>query len=216
MSDKKARHFHAGKLRKEIDGVEYVEVAESNGLVYVAADGTFISRNHQWKPYRGGVARDGYRHVYIAGRHYTAARVVYEVLVGQIPDELEIDHINTERGDNRLENLRIVTHRENLLNPLTRPRRSVACAKNGMLSVKAQGHEKIMKAMRIGWECWKRPVVATKDGVSYMFPSGRDAAEALHLTPQAICHALKGRVRKCGGYTWTYGERPCRKEAANV
>ena len=32
MSTKvQARHFHAGKLRKEIDGVEFVEVAESKG-----------------------------------------------------------------------------------------------------------------------------------------------------------------------------------------
>lgn len=36
LSDKKARHFHAGKLRKVIDGVEYVEAVESNGKVFVA------------------------------------------------------------------------------------------------------------------------------------------------------------------------------------
>lgn len=44
MSTKvQARHFHAGKLRKEIDGVEFVEVAESNGKVFVSRDGRAIT-----------------------------------------------------------------------------------------------------------------------------------------------------------------------------
>ena len=32
-SGKDTRHFHAGKQRKTLDGVEFVEVAESNGKV---------------------------------------------------------------------------------------------------------------------------------------------------------------------------------------
>ena len=31
-----------------------------------------------------------------------------------------------------------------------------------------------------------------------------EAAKALGLTQQAICHALKGRTRLCGGFTWVY------------
>ena len=47
-------------------------------------------------------------------------RIVYETFVGEIPKGFEIDHINTIRTDNRLENLRIVTRSENMLNPITR------------------------------------------------------------------------------------------------
>lgn len=44
MSTKvQARHFHAGKLRKEIDGVEFVEVLESHGRVFVSEDGRVIT-----------------------------------------------------------------------------------------------------------------------------------------------------------------------------
>ena len=46
-------------------------------------------------------------------------RLVYEAFIGEIRDGMEIDHINTIRTDNRLENLRVVTHKENILNPLT-------------------------------------------------------------------------------------------------
>ena len=51
-------------------------------------------------------------------------RLVYETFVGEIPNGYEIDHINTVRDDNRLENLRCVTHFENNNNPLTSKHRS--------------------------------------------------------------------------------------------
>ena len=31
-----------------------------------------------------------------------------------------------------------------------------------------------------------------------------EAEKALGLTQQAICHALNGRTRSCGGFTWIY------------
>lgn len=47
-------------------------------------------------------------------------RLVYETFVCKIPDGMQIDHINTIKDDNRLENLRIVTPKENMANPLTK------------------------------------------------------------------------------------------------
>ena len=47
-------------------------------------------------------------------------RVLFETFVHDIPDNYQIDHINTIRDDNRLENLRCVSVSENKLNPLTR------------------------------------------------------------------------------------------------
>ena len=51
-------------------------------------------------------------------------RIIYETFIGEIPDEYEIDHINTIRTDNRLENLRCCTCKENNNNPLTKIKRS--------------------------------------------------------------------------------------------
>lgn len=54
--------------------------------------------------------------------HSTCIRVhkaVWETFNGEIPAGYEIDHINTDRTDNRLDNLRCVTHKENINNPLT-------------------------------------------------------------------------------------------------
>ena len=46
-------------------------------------------------------------------------QIIYETFVGPIPEGMEIDHINTIRSDNRLENLRCVTHRDNQNNPIS-------------------------------------------------------------------------------------------------
>jgi hypothetical protein len=43
-------------------------------------------------------------------------RVVWETFVGKIPTGLEIDHINCDKHDNRISNLRVVTHSENCKN----------------------------------------------------------------------------------------------------
>ena len=56
--------------------------------------------------------------------HIAVHRLVYETFVGEIPNGYEIDHINTIRDDNRLDNLRDVTHADNNRNPLTRKHKS--------------------------------------------------------------------------------------------
>lgn len=50
-------------------------------------------------------------------------RLVWETFMGEIPKGYQIDHINTIRDDNRLENLKLVTHKENMNNPLTLKRK---------------------------------------------------------------------------------------------
>ena len=46
-------------------------------------------------------------------------RIIWETFNDIIPEGKCIDHINTDKEDNRLSNLRVVTHKENTNNPLT-------------------------------------------------------------------------------------------------
>lgn len=57
----------------------------------------------------------GYRIGAIFGRLYNAHRVVWALVHGAWPDE-QIDHINGDRSDNRLANLRCASVRENARN----------------------------------------------------------------------------------------------------
>lgn len=47
-------------------------------------------------------------------RNRSAHRLVWEAFVGPIPDAMEINHINGVKDDNRLPNLEVVTHDENM------------------------------------------------------------------------------------------------------
>lgn len=58
---------------------------------------------------------DGYHWVYINKVKYSRHRLVYAYFHGD-PGSLEIDHINRLRGDDRIENLRAVTRRQNKYN----------------------------------------------------------------------------------------------------
>ena len=57
---------------------------------------------------------DGYRQIMIDRRLYRTHRVVYLYHFGHIPETL--DHINQNRSDNRIENLRPATRAENAYN----------------------------------------------------------------------------------------------------
>lgn len=63
---------------------------------------------------------EGYR--YLSARRM--ARVLWETWYGQIPDGLEVDHLNRKRGDDRLCNLRLATHSQNAKNRRTTARNS--------------------------------------------------------------------------------------------
>ena len=65
-----------------------------------------------------GCLKSGYRHVNIGGSHYVAHRIVFAIANGRWPIG-EIDHINCVRSDNRPENLRESTRRQNSNNRLT-------------------------------------------------------------------------------------------------
>lgn len=58
----------------------------------------------------------GYMKVGVAGKRPQVHRVIWEMANGPIPSGMEIDHINGVKDDNRLCNLRIVTHTQNMWN----------------------------------------------------------------------------------------------------
>lgn len=64
----------------------------------------------------GTVRPDGYLQVSLFGKTQLVHRVIWEMHNGPIPDGMEIDHINHDRLDNRIENLRIVSRQENSVN----------------------------------------------------------------------------------------------------
>ena len=61
----------------------------------------------------GTLHNNGYRVLTISGKQYAEHRIVYLHQHGYIDDELQIDHINDDKTDNHIENLRLVTAQVN-------------------------------------------------------------------------------------------------------
>ena len=101
-----------------------------NWLFPFRADGAggveqFFWRKFEWLPLVGHKDNIGY---YVAnwqqrdsetkarmGRRFSRVhQIVWRVYHGDVPEGLEIDHIDGDKANNRVENLRVVTHAENI------------------------------------------------------------------------------------------------------
>lgn len=76
----------------------------------------------------GTIDRKGYRRIAVRGHIYKAHRLAWLYVYGIWPGE-DIDHINGNRDDNRIANLRDVSRSENLQNQ----RVAMATSKSGLL-----------------------------------------------------------------------------------
>ena len=64
----------------------------------------------------GSSGGGGYLQICYKGRRTQIHRIVYMMHHGPIPDGMYIDHINGDRTDNRIENLRLCTPTQNQIN----------------------------------------------------------------------------------------------------
>lgn len=91
-------------------------------LSYDPASGVFVWRESRGKAISGEKAdaarHDGYIKITIDQKHYLGHRLAWFYVNGEWPEFL--DHINRNRADNRLCNLRVVTRTENNQNKSTR------------------------------------------------------------------------------------------------
>ena len=71
--------------------------------------------------------KGGYRSITLStNKKVKTHRALWETFVGIIPEGFQIDHINAVPYDNRVENLRVCTPKENMNNPIRKNRISLS------------------------------------------------------------------------------------------
>jgi hypothetical protein len=100
------------------------------GLTYDPETGEFL---RDQKPC-GTVTKRGYRVIYFAKRFHYAHRLAWRFMTGEWPAD-QVDHVDSNRGDNRFANLRAATVTQN-----NRNRRHVGAGLKG-----AQWHSRRQK-----------------------------------------------------------------------
>jgi hypothetical protein len=72
------------------------------------------NKQHMMDKPAGSIHKTGYRHITWRGKVHKAHRLIFMLHYGYLPPE--VDHINGNRADNRIENLRSATRSENQCN----------------------------------------------------------------------------------------------------
>ena len=117
--------------KTRLAGDELKKLAESR-LIYSPKSGLFRWANGPRKGMlAGSISDQGYRMIHLAGKNYRAHRLAHLLYFGF--DVPEVDHINRDKLDNRICNLRAATRTENALNRIWKkrklPRGVVPCGK---------------------------------------------------------------------------------------
>ena len=136
------------------------------------------------------ITRDGYYRVALyknsIGKRCMVHRLVYEAFNGTIPEGLQVNHISERKSDNRLENLNLMTPKENT-NWGTGIERSHNKQINGKHS---------------------KPVLQydLNDNLVKEYPSIKQIERELGFANQHISKCCKGKLKQAYGFKWKYKE----------
>ena len=188
------------EIWRDIEGFE--------GLYQVSSEGRVICleridiNNHPVKEkiLKSNKNRNGYLQVVLCkeGKHknITIHKLVASAFIDNPDNKPCIDHINTDRTDNRVENLRWVSQKENCNNPITKV--NIAKSKIGN---KHPMYGKISELNHLS-----KPILQfTKEGEFIRkWVCARDVERELGINPTHISSCCKGKKKSAGGFIWMY------------
>jgi hypothetical protein len=117
-----------------------------------------------------------------------------------------IDHINGDRTDNRPENLRWVTQKDNCNNPIAIARKRKVMLGNKLTQATKDKIRKTITGSQVP-KRWK-PVQQIKDGIVVAeYPNAAVAADSLNFKSFCNIYSCCSNARKkAAGYNWKYKE----------
>ncbi len=149
---------------------------------------------------------------------FTIHRLVAEAFIPNIDNKPDIDHINTIRDDNRVENLRWVTKKENNNNELSRKHNSEARKgkhhteeSKKKMSESRKGKDNHRKGKHHSEETKTKMSESRKKKVycvetNKTYPSVKQCARELRLNKSSISNVCNGKQKQTKGYHFYYVE----------
>ena len=115
------------------------------------------------------------------GKHYKVHRLVWETFNGSIPEGFQVNHINEIKSDNRLENLNLMTPKENT---------------NWGTGIERSAKKRSKVVLQFTLE----------DILIKEYPSVNQAERETGFANQHIFDCCKGKQKTAYGYKWKYKE----------
>ena len=166
------------------------DIENYKGLYQVSSQGRVKSLNYKHtgkeKVLKSNKNKNGYLQIYLCKdekvKSFLIHRLVSQAFIPNPENKPSIDHINTIRDDNRVENLRWVTHKENMNNPLS-----------------------IKKVKGINNYNAKPILQFTLDGeLIKKWSCAKDAERELGFNNGHISSCCSGKRKTTNGYIWRY------------